>query len=45
VKLPPGVEVSINEAKRFIEEQQEGFCGGSRFQSTGFAVRAPIRVA
>lgn len=45
VKLPPGAEVPTDEAKCFIEAQPEGFCGGSRFQSTGFAVRAPIRVA
>jgi hypothetical protein len=32
-------------AKAFVQQQQEGFAGGSYFRSTGHKVSAPIRVA
>jgi hypothetical protein len=31
-------------ARDYIERQPEGFAGGSRFDSTGFRIEAPIRV-
>jgi hypothetical protein len=44
VELPSGVEMTPEKAKVFVEAQRDGFAGGSRFNSTGFAVYTPIRV-
>lgn len=44
VEVKPGIEVTPKNAKVIVEAQRDGFAGGSRFNSTGFAVHAPIRV-
>jgi hypothetical protein len=38
------IAISAKTAREFIQQQDEGFVGGSYFESTGRKVSAPIRV-